>query len=229
MKMQYVVLMVIGAIAVIVGASLYGYGTWSNSRTFVSTGNAQVVANLVQVGSNNAGRIVDINVDVGSTILEGQVIATVDIATVISRSEITGTAKLGFRDVRDQHADVLAPRSGIIAALSAQEGDTVPAGQPIVTLMDPREVWVVANIGEGKIKRVRTGQPVEISVDSFGRTLEGQVDKVSPATAAALQSGKTDATQFDKMDQVVPIKITLNESNPSLIAGSTADVKIRTR
>ena len=229
MKMQYIVLMAIGAIAVIVGASLYGVGAWNNSRTFVSTSNARVVTNLIHVGSNNGGRIIDMNVEVGATVLKGQVIATVAIVTVISSSEITGTAKMGFRDVQDQFAEVLAPRSGVIAALRAQEGDTVPAGQPIVTLIDPRQVWVVANIGEGEISRVRKGQPVEIKIESFGQTLEGQVDTVSPATATALQLGPSDASNFDKVDQVVPIKITFNGNHPSLIAGSTAHVKIRTR
>lgn len=229
MKKQYIVLMAVGAIAVIVGASLFGVGTWNNSRTFVSSGNARVVTNLIQVGSNNGGRVVDMNVEVGATVLEGQVIATVAIATVVSSSETTGTAKIGFRDVQDQFAEVLAPKSGIIAALRAKEGDTVAAGQPIVILMDPRQVWVVANIGEGKINRVRTGQPVDINIDSLGQTLQGQVDTVSPATADALQSGLSDASNFDKVSQLVPIKITLNENHPSLIAGSSVSVKIRTR
>ena len=229
MRGRYIFLLVVGVIGVIVGGSLFGYGTWNNSRNFVSTSNAQVVADLIQVGSNNAGRIVTMNVDVGAPITQGQVIATVDIATVISRSDTTGTAKIGFRDVQDQRADVLAPRSGVIAALRAKEGETVPAGQPIVTLMDPSEVWIVANIGEGKINRIRTGQIVEVNVDSFGRTLAGRVDILSPVTAASLQPGRSDSTSFDTVSQVVPIKIILDGDHSSLIPGSTADVKIRVR
>lgn len=229
MRTRYLILLAVGVIAVIVGGSLFGYGTWNNSRNFVSTGNAQVVADLIQVGSNNAGRVVAVNVGVGAPVTEGQVIATVDIATVISRSDTTGTAKLGFRDVQDQRADVLAPRSGVIAALRAKEGDTVSAGQPIVTLMDPRQVWVVANIGEGKIKRIHAGQIVEVTVDSFGRTLAGRVDTVWPVTAASLQPERSDSTAFDEVSQVVPIKIILDGLHPFLIPGSTAEVKIRTR
>jgi multidrug resistance efflux pump len=184
---------------------------------------------LVKVGSNNSGRIIDMNVDIGTTILEGQVIATVDIATVVSKSEITGTSKIGFRNVQDQLAEVLAPRSGIIADLRANEGDTVSAGQAIVTLIDPRQVWVLTNIDEGSINRVLEGQIVEIKVDSFGGTLLGKVEKKSPATVAVLQSGQTNAGDFDKGDQVVPVKIALDGNQPALIAGSTASIKIRTR
>ncbi len=112
MKSRFWVLVVMGLIAVIVGASLFGYDQWSKSDLsgrFVSTDNAQVVAELVQVGSLNGGRIIVMNVDVGTPVVEGQVIATVDIPTVISRSDITDTAKRGFRDVQDQHVEVLAP------------------------------------------------------------------------------------------------------------------------
>ena len=91
------------AIVVVLGlVGMFGYRLWYNSINFVSTDNAQVTAALVQVGSINAGRIFSMNVDVGSPVSQGQVIAIVDIPTLISKSETTDTSKLGFRDVRDQ-------------------------------------------------------------------------------------------------------------------------------
>ena len=146
---RYLILGAAGLVLAIIGASIFGFDQWSKSDLsgrFVSTNNAQVVADLVQVGSVNAGRIVNMDVDVGSSVLEGQVIATVDIPAVISKSSITDTSKMGFRDVQDQLSEVIAPRSGIIAARWAKEGDTLPAGQPIVTLMDQRRIWIEANI-----------------------------------------------------------------------------------
>ena len=234
MKSRFWVLVVMGLIAVIVGASLFGYDQWSKSDLsgrFVSTDNAQVVAELVQVGSLNDGRIIVMNVDVGTPVIEGQVIATVDIPTVISRSDITDTAKRGFRDVQDQHAEVLAPRSGVIAARWANEGDTVPAGQPIVTLMDPRQVWVVANIDEDKIGAVRPGQLVDVYIKSLDRTLAGRVETVSPVTAAtaSLQPEQTSSSTLRRLVQVIPIKITLDEDPLTLIPGSSAEIRIWVR
>jgi multidrug resistance efflux pump len=229
MKIQYIILLAAGLIAVIVGASLYGYGRWDNSRTFVSTGDAQVVADLVQVGSSNAGRIIAINVEEGDPILEGQVIATVDIATVISRSDTTDTAKMGFRDVQDQRAEVLAPRSGVIVARWAEEGDTLPAGQPIVTLMDPREIWVVANVKEGDVKKVQQGQIAEVKIDSFDPKLVGTVDRISRVTADTVRPDQNGSNSVNRPSQVVSVRIALNERQPSLIPGSSANVKIRIR
>ena len=229
MRMRYIVMLAVGLLAVIVGGSLFGVSTINNSRTFVSTDDGDVVADLVQVGSLNAGRIVAMNVDIGTTVLEGQVIATVDIPTVISGSGITDTAKIGFRDVQDVLAEVVAPRSGVIAARWVKKGDTVPAGQPIVTLMDPREVWVEANIDEDDIRKVRLGQPVEVDVDSLGFKIMGKVEWVSPVTTSTLREAPEQVTARGRAQRVVRIRIDLDDGHPTLIPGSTAEIKIRVR
>lgn len=221
-----------GLILAIVGASIFGFDQWSKSDLsgrFVSTKNAQVVADLVQVGSINAGRIIAMHVDVGTSVMEGQVIATVDIPTVISRSDITDTSKMGFRDVQDQLTEVVAPRSGIIAARWAKKGDTVPAGQPIVTLMDQRRVWIEANIDEKKIGRVRPGQLVEVEITGRDGKLSGRVETVSPVTAATLRPEQNSSRNLRNVGQVVPITITLDEDHLSLIPGSSAEITIWVR
>ena len=229
---RYWVLGVLGLIAVIAGSGIFGYDQWSKSDLsgrFVSTNDAQVVADLIQVGSINAGRIIEISVDVGTSVMEDQVIATVDIPSVISRSEITDTSKMGFLDVQDQRVEVVAPRDGVIAARWAKKGDTVPAGQPIVTLMDPRRIWVEANIDEDKIGRVQPGQSVEVEVAGRDDKLVGRVETVSPVTAATLLPEQSSSRNLRNVGQVVPVKITLDEDHLSLIPGSSAEIKIWVR
>ena len=229
---RYWILGVAGLILAIFGASIFGYDQWSKSDVsgrFVSTKNAHVVADLVQVGSINAGRIIVMNVDVGTSVMEGQVIATVDIPAVISRSEITNTTKMGFLDVQDQRTEIVAPRSGVIAARWAKKGDTVPAGQPIVTLVDPRMVWIEANIEEKKIGQVRPGQLVEVEITGRDGKLLGRVETVSPVTSDTLLSEQSSSRNLRNVGQVVPIKITLDEDHLSLIPGSSAEIKIWVR
>ena len=231
---RYLILGAAGLILAIVGASIFVFDQWSKSDLsgrFVSSNNAQVVADLVQVGSINAGRIVAMDVDVGSTVLEGQVIAVVDIPAVISRSSITDTSKMGFRDVQDQLFEVVAPRSGVIAARWAKKGDTLPAGQRIATLVDQRRVWIEANIDEKKIERVRPGQPVEIEITGRDGKLTGKVETVSPVTADTLASPSDRglAGNGRRVAQVIPVKIRLDEDNLSLIPGSSAEITIWVR
>ncbi len=223
---------VVGLILAIVGGSIFGYDQWSQSDlsgNFVSTKDAQVVADLVQVGSINPGRIMGMEVDVGTSVTEGQVIATVDIPAVISRSEIMDTTKMGFREVQEQLSEVVAPRSGVIAARWAKRGDTVPAGQPIVTLMDPTRVWIEANIDEEKIGRVRPGQLVEVEITGRDGKLVGRVETVSPVTAATLRPAQSFSRNLRNVGQVVPITVTLDEEHLSLIPGSSAEITIWVR
>ena len=97
--------------------------------------------------------------------------------------------------------------------------------------MDPRKVWVVANIDEGKIGKVQLGQQVDIRVDTLGRTLTGRVDTISPVTAAtfSLLPARSSSSNFNKVAQLVPVKITFNEANLQLIPGSSVGIKIRIR
>ncbi len=222
------VLLALGIIVVLAVAGFFGYRWRYNSINFVSTDNAEVTAALVHVGSLHAGRIVKMNVDIGTSVGEGHVIATVDIPTVITRSETTDTAKLGFKDVRDQLVDVVAPTSGVVAFRWVGVGDTVPAGQRIVTLMDTRQVWVLANINEGKVRRVQPGQYVDVQVDTLGRTLAGWVEAVSPVTAATftLLPARNASGTFTKVAQLVPVKIVLEDPRLPLIPGSSATVRI---
>ena len=231
---RYLILGAAGLILAIVGASIFSFDRWSKSDLsgrFVSSNNARVVADLVQVGSINGGRIVAMDVDVGTTVMEGQVIAIVDIPAVISRSSITDTSKMGFRDVQDQLFEVVAPRSGVIAARWAKKGDTLPAGQRIATLVDQRRVWIEANIDEKKIERVRPGQPVEIEITGRDGKLTGKVETVSPVTAATLASPSDRglAGNGRRVAQVIPVKIRLDEDNLSLIPGSSAEITIWVR
>ena len=230
MRKQYVLILLVGFVAIIIGGSLFAITSLNSSRRFVSTDNAQVVADLVQVGSMNAGRIRVLNVDVGSAVVEGQVIAIVELPTEVSKSGTTDTAKIGFLEVQDLQVDVLAPRSGIIAARWVKKGDIVPTGQRIVTLMDPRQVWVEANIEEDKISRVRLGQTVEVKIDSLRRTLTGRVDTISPVTTATLGVTATGSppANLKSVDRVIPIKIILDANQPDIIPGVSAEIKIRT-
>ena len=230
MRKQYVLILLVGFVAIIVGGSLFAITSLSSSRRFVSTDNAQVVADLVQVGSMHAGRMRVLNVDVGSAVVEGQVIAIIELPTEISKSGTTDTAKIGFLEVQDLQVDVLAPRSGIIAARWVKKDDILPAGQRIVTLMDPRQVWVEANIDEDKISRVEPGQIVEVKIDSISRTLIGRVDTVSPVTTATLDgtTAGSPPANLKSADRVIPITIILDANQPDIIPGVSAQIKIRT-
>jgi len=109
----------------------------------------------------------------------------------------------------------------------------VSAGQPVVTVYDISETWVIANVSELELYRILPGQEVEIKVDSLGgATLGGKVEGVAAATAAtfSLLPQNNTTVNFIKVVQVVTVKISVaNPGNYILVPGTSVEVKIDTR
>jgi membrane fusion protein (multidrug efflux system) len=75
-------------------------------------------------------------------------------------------------------------------------------------------VFVVANFKETQLTYVRSGQPVELTIDSFrGTRLRGHVDSLSPASGLefALLPPDNATGNFTKIVQRVPVKIVLDD------------------
>jgi multidrug resistance efflux pump len=77
-------------------------------------------------------------------------------------------------DVRLAYAEVHAPIDGIVDVRAVRVGEVVNPGQPIVTLINPDDLWVRADIEETYIDRVRLGDRMTIRLPS-GDTREGTV------------------------------------------------------
>jgi multidrug resistance efflux pump len=219
---------VIGLLAALVAGTIFGYRYLDSTINYVSTDNARVATANVPVGSMNAGKVSSLNVDIGSRVHEGEVLAQIEIPTPV-RTLSNGTPDLEFQGASDQHTPVLSPLDGIVVAVPAAVGQTVSQGQPIVTLIDPTQVWISANIDENEIAKVHVGQPTQVYVAAADRTYSGKVTAITPATAASfLAQPATNATgDYTNPGQLVPIKIMLNDTEETLYAGATAQVKIR--
>ena len=78
-------------------------------------------------------------------------------------------------------------------------------------------IYVVANFKETQLTYVRTGQPVELRVDSFHSTkLKGHVDSLSPASGLefALLPPDNATGNFTKVVQRIPVKLRIVADNP---------------
>lgn len=214
------------AIVVIV-AGVLGYRYWRDATLYVSTDNAQVAGSLVQVGTINAGRVSAVDVDLGSTVHQGETIAMVVLPSTLSVTS-SGTPQLGFQGTQDQQAPVTAPMNGVVVQRLANPGDTLAQGQAIVTIVDPSKLWVQALIEETKIDRVKVGQIVDVHVDTLGLDLPGRVTAVDRASAASfslLPQGNTSGN-FTKVTQLVPVKIAVDYGTQPLVLGSSVEVTI---
>ncbi len=217
-------------IAALVGLVI-GYRHWYESTYFVSTDNAQVTGDLVQVGALNAGRVVSTAVDVGQSVQQGQVIAVVAVPQQVGAVPLGNTPLQGQTGSANAETAVRAPFSGIVAARSANVGATVSAGQPIYSLVDPQRVWVNANVDENEVQRVQPGQTVEVYSDALRQSFTGRVDAVTPASAAtfSLLPAQNVSGNFNKVTQWVPVKILVDSGDTVLPLGTSASVQIRVK
>jgi membrane fusion protein (multidrug efflux system) len=124
-----------------------------------------------------------------------------------------------------------APLKGTVVRTVVQAGETITAGQTVLSLSCPDNTWIIAYIEEKKINRVQAGQEVEIRIDSYpGQVFKGLVATVGDVSQStfALFSSESTSGSFTKVSQRVPVKISLDNKGLELKAGTSAQVKIFT-
>jgi multidrug resistance efflux pump len=216
------------AIFFVVVAAVVGVYLWYQSYKYVSTSNASISGPLISVGALAPCQIISLDTDYGSYVDKGQRIAVV--GTPRSDNPVN---MQGLKDIPIGRSNIESPVNGYVAAVWTYPGAVVGAGQPIVTVYDISETWVLANVTETDIYRVKPGQEVDIAVDSLGGTrLRGHVEGIAAATAGTFSiiPANNTTTNFVKIAQVVPVKITVeNPASYILIPGTSVEVKITTR
>lgn len=127
---------------------------------------------------------------------------------------------------------IRSPVPAVIDRTFMLPGEYVAAGQRILLLHNPDEVWVEANIKETQVGRLRLGQTVKVSVDAWPRErFVGRVARIGSATTArfALLPTPNPSGNFTKITQRVPVKIDLVEMPRPLSPGMMVEVEIDVR
>jgi membrane fusion protein (multidrug efflux system) len=145
-------------------------------------------------------------------------------------------ADLAYADLQLQYTDVRAPIDGTVSKKSVDLGQMVQVGQPLLAVVPLRDVWVVANLKETQLGRVRAGMPALVEIDTFpGKTFHGVVDSISAGTGArfSLLPPENATGNWVKVVQRVPVKIRLDSKefdNPhTLRAGMSAIVTVKVK
>jgi HlyD family secretion protein len=89
---------------------------------------------------------------------------------------------------RLSETEVTAPLSGVIIEKKVEKGQiissgisTVTGGTHLATIADMSSIFVVADVDETDIGKVRAGQEVKLTTDAYpGRIFHGRVDRIAP-------------------------------------------------
>lgn len=111
---------------------------------------------------------------------------------------------------------ILAPIAGIAGPRSAQLGQRLTPGSPIVSIAPLEAVWVDANFKETELASLRVGQKVSLNADVYGSsiTYRGQLAGIAPATGSALSllPAQNATGNWIKVVQRVPVRLWLAPS-----------------
>ena len=119
---------------------------------------------------------------------------------------------------------VIAPFDGTVITRSAEPGEVVTAGTPIVTLLDLSRVYLRGFVPEGDIGRVKVGQAARVYLDSNPKEpIEAFVSRADPQATFTPEN-----TYFrqDRVKQVVGVKLQLKEAMGFAKPGMAADGEI---
>jgi HlyD family secretion protein len=119
---------------------------------------------------------------------------------------------------------VAAPFDGMIATRTAEPGEVIQPGTPIVTLIDMTRVYLRGYVPEGEIGRVKVGQAARIFLDSDpSKPIDAFVSRIDPQATFTPEN-----TYFrdDRVKQVVGVKLQLKAGVGYAKPGMPADGEI---
>ncbi len=128
-------------------------------------------------------------------------------------------AKLAEQKLR--YTRIHAPMAGVVLSKSAEPGEYLNPAIPVVTLGDISHPWLRGYINEKDLGRVKLGQAVEVSTDSFpGKTYMGRISYIS---SQAEFTPKSVQTFEERVKLMFRIKISLDNPDNELKPGMPAD------
>lgn len=100
---------------------------------------------------------------------------------------------------------------GQVVEQHAASGEVKKPSEPLFTVADASEIWVVADVHQEAMRRVETGMNATVVLDAYpARSWSGQVDWV--------------AQQVDDDTRTLPIRVVLDNEDRQLKPGMYADV-----
>ncbi|HVQ30634.1 MAG TPA: efflux RND transporter periplasmic adaptor subunit [Vicinamibacteria bacterium] len=144
---------------------------------------------------------------------------------VTQHQEAAAAAQRTKADVRLAYTEIHAPIDGFVDVRAVRAGEYVNPGQPVLTLVNPDDLWVRADIEETYVDHVRIGDTLNVRLPS-GAERPGTVfyrgADASYATQRDVSRTKRDIKTFE-------IRLRLDNRDRALALGMTAYVALPVR
>jgi HlyD family secretion protein len=125
---------------------------------------------------------------------------------------------------RLREAVVVAPIDGVVLRKNLEVGETANPGVPILTLVDPKDVWLRAYVPETEVGRLKVGDKAALRVDAFpNRVFTGRLIEIG---SEAEFTPRNVQTKKERVNLVFRIKIQIDNPDGLLKPGLPADADV---
>lgn len=131
---------------------------------------------------------------------------------------------LAIARTRLGYTTLSAPLSGMVLSENVEPGEYVVPGVPVITIGDLMNAWVRAYVNETDLGRVKFGQPVCVTTDTYpDKTYPGKLTFIS---SQAEFTPKNVQTSEERVKLVYRVKIEIANPDFELKPGMPADAAI---
>jgi len=183
------------------------------ARTNSAVASARVDATAKQVESARAALALAQSAAEQIAVRRGGVLAA-------QRGKAAASAQTAKADVRLAYTEIRAPIAGIVDVAAARAGEIVSPGQAIVTLINPDDLWVRADVEESYIEGIKLGDSLTVRLPS-GDLKRGAVFYRGVDAGFATQR---DVSRTKRDIKTFEIRIRLDNRDRHLAPGMTAYV-----
>jgi multidrug resistance efflux pump len=138
----------------------------------------------------------------------------------ISQRHAAAEARAEGANVRLAQTELRAPVAGIVDVRAARQGEVVSAGQPVVSIINPDDLWIRVDVEETFVPRIQMGNRMRVRLPS-NEELEGTVFyrglDADFATQRDVSRSKRDIKTFE-------IRLRVRDTDHHLAVGMTAYV-----
>ncbi|MEH0759099.1 HlyD family secretion protein [Vibrio sp. 16] len=125
---------------------------------------------------------------------------------------LAAMASLEKAELDLRKTEVVAPSRGVVTNMQLTTGQHVSSSAPVLTFIDPRNVWLSALVRENSMEYIKPGQRVKIVLDALpGRVLSGTVESIGWGTGGSNsidpETGFLNASQGNTTPQRYPVNI----------------------
>ena len=157
-----------------------------------------------------------------SLVLEGPRQEEIELAAA-RLEQAKQTLKLA--QTRLAYAQVASPIDGVVLSKNIESGEYVSPGTPVVTIGELDQVWLKAYISESDLGKVKLGQKVAVTTDTYpNKTYNGVIGFIA---SEAEFTPKSIQTAEERVKLVYRIKIILDNASRELKPGMPADALIQ--